>query len=397
MIFGVIVLALVAVIAFFHYVQGLFSAMVSAVLVIIAALVAVSYHEELAESLFANTFPSYAHAVALVGLFGAVYLVLRLVCDALVSGNVRLPLLVDKIGAGVFGLIAGIFAAGIFVLAAQLLPFGPDIAGYSRFALANREITNVTVPKMRQKQDVAITGELKNDSLSPTQASGMFVIPADDMVLSLVHYVSNGGSLAGERPLSAIHPSYLDELFGHRLGPLLGSDVLISGGKQAGMTVQAAYSSDQVIRNIVDFELKNIRGETALATLDSGIPLVIRASIDAPTSGARNAFNMASIRLVLNGRDYYPVGSYQDGKLYRTRLDDYLFVDGQNAVDFVFMVESELLPVKEGGNARTFPAGTFIAARRAARVDLSSMAIGNSIPNSSAPVGIMMKDPATQR
>ena len=397
MIFGVIVLALVAGIAFFHYVQGFFSAMVSAIVAIMAALIAVSYHERLAETLFVNTFPTYAHAVALVGLFAAGYVVMRLICDHLVSGNVRLPLLVDKIGAGVFGLIAAIFATGIFVLAAQLLPIGPSIAGYSRFALGDRDVAGVTVPAMRQKQDLAVSGELKNDSLRSSQASGVSFLPVDDLMLSVVQYVSSGGSLAGERSLHAIHPSYLDELFGHRLGPLFGSDILISSDKQSGMTVSAAYTSTQVISNPADFELKNIRGETALATIESGIPVVVRASIDSPASGGPNAFNMGSVRLVLNGNDYYPIGSYQDGKLLHTRLDDYLFIDGRNPVDFVFMVDSEQVPLKEGGNARMFPAGTFIAARRAARVDLSTRTIDTSIPTSPPTVGIIKKDPNSQR
>lgn len=396
MIFGVIVLALVAGIAFFHYVQGLFSAMVSATLTIIAALVAVSFHESVAEALFAGSIPTYAHAVALAGLFAFTYVILRLLSDHLVSGNVRVPVIVDKIGAGVFGLIAGIFAVGVWVLAAQLLPLGADIAGYSRFALKTREISNVTIPNMRQQQDVEIVGELKNDSIRPSQASGLFLIPADDMLLSLTQYVSNGGSLAGERPLSAVHPSYLDELFGHRMGPLFGSDVLVSG-QQRAITVSAAYSSDQVIRNAVDFELPIIRADAELAALDSGIPVVIRATIEPPASGGANAFNMGSVRLALNGVNYYPVGSYQDGKLLRTRLDDYLFIDGQRAVDFVFMVDSESVPVKEGGDTRSFPAGTFIEARRAARADLSSVPIGSSVPSSSGPLGIIQKDPQSQR
>ena len=68
MLFGIIILILVAGIAFYHYLQGFFSSMISATLAVLAALVAVSYHEQVGWSLFGSTIPGYATATALVGL-----------------------------------------------------------------------------------------------------------------------------------------------------------------------------------------------------------------------------------------------------------------------------------------------------------------------------------------
>ena len=53
MVFGMIMLVLVAAVAFYQYIQGFFSAMISCVLAIMAALIAVASHEPVAESLLA--------------------------------------------------------------------------------------------------------------------------------------------------------------------------------------------------------------------------------------------------------------------------------------------------------------------------------------------------------
>ena len=399
MLFGTVILLVAAGIAFYHYVQGLFSAMISASLAVLAALLAISFHEIVAERYFATSFPVYAHAVALVGLFALSYVLMRLVADRLIPGNVRYPVMVEKIGAGVFGFIAGCFATGILALAAQLLPTGPSIAGYTRFAIDDREVSGVKIPGRYQRQDLMISGELKNDTLQSSRSSSLFPIPADGMVLGLVGYVSDGGSLAGDRPFGTVHPSYPDELFGHRMGPHFGADVVIGAEGSAGITVGAVYTADSVLSDPRDLELKEVRGGQAPQFVpdSSQMPVVVRATIEAPGSAGANSFNMGSVRLVVAGRDYYPVGSYQKGQyLALTRLDDFLFADTNAPVDFVFMVDTEVLPVKEGTDQRVFPQRSFIEARRAARADLSGMAIGTSVPSGSGSVGIVEKDPRSQ-
>src|SRR3954468_24878109 len=99
MLFGVIVLILVGAIAYFHYVQGFFSATISMILAIIAAVVAFSYHEALVRSLLRGKFADEASALMLVALFAGVYTLLRVLFDKAVPGNIRLPVLMDKIGA----------------------------------------------------------------------------------------------------------------------------------------------------------------------------------------------------------------------------------------------------------------------------------------------------------
>ena len=173
------------------------------------------------------------------------------------------PSLPTRSVALAFGVIAGIFAAGILVLTAELLPIGPSIAGYARYALVDREVYSVKVPGKYQLQDLTITGELKGDTMEAGQSSGLAPIPVDDMLLGTVQFLSNGGSLAGEQTLASVHPSYPDELFGHRLGPYKGGDVIVDHAAGAvGLTVGATYNGKAFLppnSNPEDFELKAIR------------------------------------------------------------------------------------------------------------------------------------------
>ena len=125
MIFPLAILILVGVIAYFHYVEGLFSATISAICAILAAVLAFSYHEVIIFTLLKGKVANYAHAMILVTLFALGYLILRVIFDKAVPGNVRFPLYVDRVGGAVMGIIAGVFATGILAIAAQSLPFGP--------------------------------------------------------------------------------------------------------------------------------------------------------------------------------------------------------------------------------------------------------------------------------
>src|SRR5437868_6980415 len=118
MIFAVFLILVIGVVAFFHFTQGFFSATISAILAAVAALLAVSYHEVIVEKFLGGMMANYAHAMVLLILFALIYLIPRLAFDSLVPGNLRLPAMVDKVGAGVMGLVAGLFAAGVVALAA---------------------------------------------------------------------------------------------------------------------------------------------------------------------------------------------------------------------------------------------------------------------------------------
>src|SRR5688500_4840937 len=143
MILGVVIIALLAGVAYFHYAQGFFSATLSAICAVIAAVIAVGYHEVAVQSLLQGAAADYAHALCLCAIFGGVYIGLRLLFDKAIPGNIRLPVMVDRVGGAAMGVIAGIFTAGIVALAAQMLPFGPTVGGFARYAVEDRPEINV--------------------------------------------------------------------------------------------------------------------------------------------------------------------------------------------------------------------------------------------------------------
>src|SRR3954468_4373931 len=144
MIFSVVLIVLVLAVAFFHYTQGLFSAAISAILAVFAAVLAVSLHEKVVEGVLAGRMADMAHGMTLLILFAVLYLVPRVAFDKLVPGNVRVPAIADKIGGALLGIVAGVFAAGVVALAAQEMPLGTTMWGFSRFEVEDKE--NVAVP-----------------------------------------------------------------------------------------------------------------------------------------------------------------------------------------------------------------------------------------------------------
>lgn len=389
MLFGIIMLVLVAAVAFYHYIQGFFSAMISCMLVILAAVVAVAYHEPVAEGLLAQHLPAYAHAVVLVVMFALAYAFMRLVADRLVPGNVRFHVLVDKIGAGVCGAVAGIFATGVLAVAAQSMPFGPSIGGYARMPLADRgEISFNDLPRKYYSTNFGVWNELDRDNLD--SASGLFPLPVDGAVLGLTSYLSDGGSLAGNRSMARIHPDYATELFGNRLGqPFGGGDVLYTSAG-VDLNVGEVYTSQWVLNNPEDIEATMVRGDRTMAVSAEGAtPVVIRASLQGMKG--TGALTMSAVRLVIKGKNYYPIGSYQRGEqLVLTRPDDPLFIEAGRSVDFVFLVDSEQLQKVEGSGL-VLPAGSLIEVKRAARVDLSGKEVSENAPGTAANIGVLTK------
>ena len=219
MLLGVIVLVLVGVIAYFHYVQGLFSATISAICAMLAAVITVSYHENVINSLLKGAMAGYAEGMILVAMFALIYVILRVIFDNLIPGNVRYPLLVDKIGSAIMGVFAGLFSIGIFALAVQTLPFGASVGMYARFPVASRPVTYAG-PGGRG-QDGLTFDEMHDTTFDPAKESNIFV-PADSFVIGVVNVLSSG-ALSNDHPLAAIHPDWQTELFGQRAGVQVGA------------------------------------------------------------------------------------------------------------------------------------------------------------------------------
>src|SRR5687768_16633554 len=113
MILNLLIIIIVGLVAYWHYLQGFFSAALSAVIAIVAAVVALAFHEQVGQMFNQGKFNTQAHGLVLVCLFAATYLVLRILFDKLVPGNVQFPVALDKAGSIACGIIAGLCGGGI--------------------------------------------------------------------------------------------------------------------------------------------------------------------------------------------------------------------------------------------------------------------------------------------
>lgn len=401
MIFSIIILVLIGVIAFFHYTQGFFSSAISVVLAAISAAIAISYQEPIVVNWLGGKFADEANGMTVIVLFAVCYCVLRFIFDAAIPGNVRLPVLMDKIGAGVMGLFAGIIAAGVLALGAQMLPFGPNIAGYGRFPTNDSREVSMSLQGMAQMQNVDVIDELKNNNFDADSQQKM-ILPADDWVVNFVSYLSQpAGALAGERTLTSVHPDWLNELFADRLGIEVGGKrVAMNLAKTKEVQVSAIYALASLPQ--ISGESPNIRSEKLSDTVSSDAQhqlLVIRTTIDHDATDSDNLFrfSMASCRLVTNGKVFYGIGTVEGGStLLASHLDDFLFTEiagGSKAIDIAFLVpKSDVLAPAKTGQPQHLADGVYFQVKRLGWVDLGGKEVTPTMPVSTETVVMRKAD-----
>src|SRR3954468_1864926 len=98
MILSVVLLLFVGLIAYLHYIQGLLNGLISAVLAVVAAGMAMSYYEPMGAALSGGKDKDQVPGGCPGGVFGGIYIIGRVLFDKFVPANVRLPYLVDAIG-----------------------------------------------------------------------------------------------------------------------------------------------------------------------------------------------------------------------------------------------------------------------------------------------------------
>lgn len=413
--FTLFLLAVIGAVAFFHYTQGFFSAAVSAIIAVLAAALAVSYHEQVALAL-AGLLGNWAHSAALLLLFCVIYLVPRTAMDSMVPGNVTLPAAIDKAGAAIMGIVAGVFAAGVIAMAGQQMPVGPSVMGYSRLTVEARE---TTVPTQSRALDRPLHNMMLASSLDTTspEEKQALVVPVDDILLDTVKRLSEGGSLSGQTPLTNVHPDWLTELFGQRVGIEPGGKRVAKpeDGELVGLyTLPVVQQRDHEFASFprgwpggklpptfppnpttapaAGAAAPGGARSAAATAAATGKPMLVVARVKFKRSAADKdrlvRFSPGSVRLVAKkgmGDDadwanYFPIGTLdpRTRTLYRNRPDDYLFLDegaeptGEKGVDLVFYVDRSAFvgDPKDPKAAPKFADGSFLEIKRELRFPL---------------------------
>ena len=183
MVLVLIAAALVIGIAFFQVSQGLFSALIMALLSILCAAIAFNFYEPLAQWLLYERQPEYADAAALLALFFLSLLVLRILADRFLGANVVMDVWVDRVGGGIIGLVTGMVLVGVLTVALQMLPFGPSIFTYEPYDSALQRDQRLQ-PFRPDEFTLGLVNMLSAGSLNG-EPSQTFVKLHDDLPLEL--------------------------------------------------------------------------------------------------------------------------------------------------------------------------------------------------------------------
>lgn len=189
MFFGLLSFVLVAGIAFFQALQGVYSAIIMAVLTMVSAALAVNFYHPLATACLAQL-PSgwgqYIDAISLATLFFVTLVLLRTVADRVLRGNIVIQPIPDRILAGVISFPTAMVIVGMASISMQMLPFDQTLMMFTRY---NME----------------------------TGARASLFPKADDFTASVLTGLSKG-ALSGDTEFGMFHDDWPGELSAQRMG-----------------------------------------------------------------------------------------------------------------------------------------------------------------------------------
>lgn len=364
MILSIIVIVVLGLVAYFHYTQGLFSASASLVAAALAAFAAWGFHEPLARASVA-ALGIYGPPVALVLIFALVYVVLRVILDGIVTGNTRFNPIVDKVGAGVIGLLAAFFPTAIIAIAAQMMPTGSSVMMHARYPLVDGEYgapnhlarTNYRIRDPRADNMVEInnvvTVETIGTDAAQAETAGLW-LPVDQWFISLAGGNASA-ALAGPADFNTIYPGgfdgYADAIYARRLGRQQpASGVAINLGERTDVTL-----GDRGGLFLLD---QGTEGVEAVAGDDYGgerpaVPnpyraagqnlLVVRVLFGDDAKDDRDyvRFGPANARLVLGNEQYFPIGTLESGRILVVQGPDDRLLASTGA-DFVYQLPDDV-------------------------------------------------------
>ncbi len=172
--------ALICAIAYIQTLQGLYSATIMCVLVLICSVLAFAMYEHVALSYLLGPLGDLSIPVAFAGLFVVPLIGSRLALDSLLPRSSLLPVLIDRAAAACVGTLTAMTLAGMLAVAIQMTPLGGAFMGHT---LIDEQ-----------------TGEEGSLWLSPDRFAVTFATMMSD------------GLFSGDRSLSDAHPDLAQEI-----------------------------------------------------------------------------------------------------------------------------------------------------------------------------------------
>lgn len=171
MIANLLNIAFIGLLALWFSTQGLFSALLHLVLTVLAGAIAFACWEPLVYDYLLARMPEIAWSAGLIAPFVLALLLLRLVTDKLVPGNVKFPPLADQIGGGAVGFLSGVLTAGLLLIGMSYnAPF--SFGSFERYQLDGKGEQVVKDSLWISSDTIAssVFGMLADGSLSPAFA-----------------------------------------------------------------------------------------------------------------------------------------------------------------------------------------------------------------------------------
>ena len=214
--FSLFAVVLILTITFFQGLQGLFSAVITCFLTILAAALAFGLYEDVYYAALLDRQPDHGRAIALMAVFVVSLLILRTVFDLMITGNMRFPVLVDRIGGGVVGLFTAMLIVGTLAVGLQMLPFGPTFLGFSRFQAVDKATGQVLATTSEKPDDIRNFPTKINWSTAELRPRSMWLSP-DALTVSVASHLSNN-ALRGRNAMSSVYPDLLRSVYAARSG-----------------------------------------------------------------------------------------------------------------------------------------------------------------------------------
>jgi len=207
---------LILTITFYQGLQGLFTAVITCVLTILAAGLAFGFYEDLYFIKLIQYQPEHGRAIALLAIFFLTLLILRTLLDLLIKGNMQFPLYVDRIGGGLVGFVTAMIIVGMLVIGLQMLPFGTSFLGFARYALVD-ETEQVLAPDPEDEDSAARAFQSRLDWSKVRHRRRSIWLKPDGFTAGLMSHLSDN-ALQGRNRLSRSYPDLLRSLHNARSG-----------------------------------------------------------------------------------------------------------------------------------------------------------------------------------
>ncbi|MEM6332379.1 MAG: hypothetical protein AAF823_03465 [Planctomycetota bacterium] len=221
-------IALILFILFMTYwwgAQGLFSAFLHLMVTIVAGALALSLWEPIAVPLLGTPVGTLAWGLALVGPFALLLIVLRLLSDKFITGNVLYQPILSNILGGACGFAAAVLTSGLIIIGLGFMPMGPFLFGV---------------------QPYAITSD--NNQLTVSKGTTSLWVPADKWTEGFYDFVSSG-SFGTSTPLARYQPELATQAHLSRLAVDEKTSNVVAPGT---VEVSAVYVHPTVVPGLDD-------------------------------------------------------------------------------------------------------------------------------------------------